>query len=855
MSAGIEPRPEIVRASTALACAAKRWTAGAPITIVIAATTAVATVTVHALTADPDFVEHHLNLSISALSQMHWWTLLTSVVVAPNFLVLSLSVVLLLLCGVPLERHMGSAKFLAAVGIVAVLGAIAGLSLAVSVDSFDEDWGSRLGTSVVFDPAAWVAGVAMAASASMPVLWRRRIRVGLPAAAIVLALFHGGLSDLVGLASIIVGLAVGRVMHGPVDPEDAVAGTRRESRLLVALIVLASALGPVLALVSNDAAGPFGVLEALLRADPWTAEEVRAVCSSAAQSSECRQGLFALRFDGLGFTVLAVAPSLLLVTICDGLRRGRRAAWTSALIAQLCLTASAVLNVAQLHESWSELSDAGVQLDGSYLIRAAAPLLTPVAVALVLAFTRSSFTIASPNGAARSALRSVGLALLTLGTLYVATGSMSARTIAYVPELAVDFVQRLIPSVYLQWFEPALLAGEFVPSWMYQWIGVAFWVTLCATVLAMFLRPTYDDEPDDARRARDILVHSGGSNLSWMSTWSSNNYWFTPDGNSFVAYRVVGGIALTTAGPVGPRHDHAAAVRAFADFCSDNGWTPCLYSISADTRRVADALGWNSVHVGEEAILDLTSLKFTGKKFQDIRTSFNRATKSGIAAEWTAFSDVSPVIRDQIAAISREWVADKAMPEMGFTLGGLTEMEDPDVRCLIAIDADRTVHGVTSWLPVYRDGEVVGWTLDFMRRRSTGFGPAVEFLIASAAVSFASEGFEFVSLSGAPLAKSPRTIEADGLSATVSSPNPVEKLLDAVGRALEPVYGFRSLLAFKSKFQPRYESMYMSFPDSAALPGIANAVGRAYLPRMTLSQSAHLMWTVARSRATKRDRQ
>ncbi len=77
------------------------------------------------------------------------------------------------------------------------------------------------------------------------------------------------------------------------------------------------------------------------------------------------------------------------------------------------------------------------------------------------------------------------------------------------------------------------------------------------------------------------------------------------------------------------------------------------------------------------------------------------------------------------------------MPEMGFTLGGLQEMDDPEVRCLIAVDEQRTVHGVTSWLPVYRDGRVVGWTLDFMRRRGTpeAFRPAMEFLIASARCS------------------------------------------------------------------------------------------------------------------------
>ena len=61
---------------------------------------------------------------------------------------------------------------------------------------------------------------------------------------------------------------------------------------------------------------------------------------------------------------------------------------------------------------------------------------------------------------------------------------------------------------------------------------------------------------------------------------------------------------------------------------------------------------------------------------------------------------------------------------MGFTLGGLDELDDPDVRCLIAVDADGTVHGITSWMPVYPDGRPVGWTLDFMRRRTDGHCPA-----------------------------------------------------------------------------------------------------------------------------------
>ena len=54
-----------------------------------------------------------------------------------------------------------------------------------------------------------------------------------------------------------------------------------------------------------------------------------------------------------------------------------------------------------------------------------------------------------------------------------------------------------------------------------------------------------------------------------------------------------------------------------------------------------------------------------------------------------------------------------------------------------------------------QDGEVVGWTLDLMRRRDHGFRPVMEFLIGASAMQFKEEGYQFISLSAAPLAKAP----------------------------------------------------------------------------------------------------
>jgi lysylphosphatidylglycerol synthetase-like protein (DUF2156 family) len=183
----------------------------------------------------------------------------------------------------------------------------------------------------------------------------------------------------------------------------------------------------------------------------------------------------------------------------------------------------------------------------------------------------------------------------------------------------------------------------------------------------------------------------------------------------------------------------------------------------------------------------------------------------------------------QITDISEQWVADKELPEMGFTLGGLDELRDPDVRLLIAIDGDGRVEAVTSWLPSWRDGAVVGWTLDFMRRRPDGMNGVMEFLIASMALRAKEDGIEFVSLSVAPLAVSD------------DDSGELPRALGTLARVLEPAYGFKSLAAFKEKFQPSLRPLVVAYPDPIALPGIGVAIARAYLPDLGLASTARLL--------------
>ncbi|MFX7620617.1 DUF2156 domain-containing protein, partial [Acinetobacter baumannii] len=142
-----------------------------------------------------------------------------------------------------------------------------------------------------------------------------------------------------------------------------------------------------------------------------------------------------------------------------------------------------------------------------------------------------------------------------------------------------------------------------------------------------------------------------------------------------------------------------------------------------------DALGWRNVPVGVETVMDLPGLTFAGKAWQKVRQPLTRAEREGYTAVWTRWHDLTVSQASQVIAIDEEWVADRALPEMGFTLGTLHEAADPEVRIALAVSPAGDVDGVLSWLPVYGEGRVRGWTLDLMRRREGGFGPVMEYLI------------------------------------------------------------------------------------------------------------------------------
>ncbi|WP_223848823.1 MULTISPECIES: bifunctional lysylphosphatidylglycerol flippase/synthetase MprF [Microbacterium] len=446
-----------------------------------------------------------------------------------------------------------------------------------------------------------------------------------------------------------------------------------------------------------------------------------------------------------------------------------------------------------------------------------------VASALVTLAPDASGVLARTGAAVDPAVAPLTAALLVVSVLLIAIGRVTGVVVAggVLLFVAVTVFAEIVDLAA----DGTILApglGDPRGEWRIVLVLAGILPALAALIVVLGVRavirrsapvPTVEERS----AVRDTLVRDGSGAFAHMATWAGNSIWIGSDG-AVVAYRVRHGVAITVGDPICT--DRAATVRSFAAFCEERGWTPVFYSVHDETAGALDAVGWSRMPVGTEAVLATAGFSVAGKRRQDLRTAVNRAAREGVEAVWTRYVDLDEPTRAQVEEICAVWAHGRALPEMGFTLGGLDELRDRDVRLMLARAADGRVHAVTSWLPRRCDGVVVGWTLDVMRRAEYAMPGAMEFAIVSTVRRAEADGVPTVSLSGTPLA--PHEGATRG------------RLSRRVVRALEPAYGFSSLERFKSKFGAAHEPLWMCFPETVQLGRIAPALVKTYVPELRL---------------------
>ena len=778
------------------------------------------------------------SVSAPGLKAGHWWSLFTSLFFASNPLAYLAAALMILLLGLA-ERHLGTMR----TAVFFFAGQFAAVTLFLLLTQLSryagDDWLGQMVDDRLMGPFAAVLAATLASSGHLPTLWQRRLRTAAVSASLLLVLYVGHAETVVGLAGALLGLAAGWWIQGDKGTLHRHRSTGRETRNLLALTVAIFAVGPILTAAVRSPTGPLALLRDVVLNPLPTLSQLQEHCGGTVDIGCLEAGRAG--FAGPLGLALAVVPVVLLLICADGMRQGRRLALRIAVLIQLGVTAMASVYLALFARLPHDPSRPHTPVMGSGFVHVLPLVAVPLLLVVLLWAHRRQFRVETTPRARRT------LGMVVGGTWLVLAGGYTAAWFAaggmerdggprgLVAELARQYLPLPIPGAYSRVFQNR----NAVEAALFAYSGIVFWVVALAAVWLVLLHRTDAGSAD--RDVARVLIRQGGDSLSWMALWEPNKYWFTPERRGGVAYQPHGNVALTLAGPFGPPALHEETAAGFMRYCAEHALIPCFYSCTDELWPMLKARGFNRVAVAQETRLAVRELEFKGKEWQNVRTALNRAAKTGVRAVWGYYGDFPAPLRAQLSEVSEEWAAQKPVPEMGFTLGGIDELDDDEVLCCLAVDSGGRVQGATSWLPVYEGGVVVSWTLDFMRRRGDAFSGVMEFLIASA-VQELKKSVDVISLSGSPLARELPFPEAR----SGTGPERLAGILDVVGRALEPVYGFRSLATFKSRFKPEYRTLYLYYQDPLQLPAMGRALSRAYLPGLSVRQSARLLRTLVR---------
>ena len=793
----------------------------------------------------PESLLERANFSIPTVHfQSTWYPIASHLWCADLAGYLATTALLVAVCA-PIERRIGSARTMILFALTLCGATVFAFLLIAGRDAVDISWLRNLRSASAAGPSVGVFGVALAFTYRLAAPWDRRVRLNLIVLLIALAFYSAQLQDLLRLAGGLTGLALGFLLFAnhrakQVRP----TSTPKEARLLVALVMAACALGPLVTYINHVSDGPGVFLQRLWVSPRPTAVALQRFCTGT-PIHKCQMISVHVALSGLApFTRMAL-PVLLVLVLAEGMRRGRRSAWIATLTFNSFLACLGALVVMHETRRFTAAPTAVRTLGAFGWVQLAASLVVPLSVMILVAATREHFSIRSTEGSYRH-LFFIGLsALVCTSTIFVVGGHLARRQFDHVAswhQLLADLPLRFLPPTYLGLVAPPIFPQGATARALCTWTGITFWAVLLTGTAASFWKCKPALSRPNTEAMRDLLRRHGGSTISFMATWRGNSHWFSPDGQAAIAYRVIASVALTMGDPVGAPDSLPEAVRGFVLFCAYNGWVPCFYSITDELASTFSEMGWQMLHVAQDTVVPLESLDFSGRKWQDVRTALSRAKRSGITATWLSYADAPSDIIGQIELLSLQSRAERGTPEMGFTLGTTRELADPDIRCVIALDVGGKLHAVISWLPIFRRGQTIGWTLDILRRDKDAMPGVIEFLIASSAVRFRSEGAAIISLSSVPLSRLDRGEPRKAM----------HLLLDVISTSLNPIYGFRSLLAFKSKFQPTYHPIYLGYQDPASLPMIFLAIGRAYLPSLSSGEIVRLVGRMLRQSTQRR---
>ncbi|MFK0246691.1 phosphatidylglycerol lysyltransferase domain-containing protein [Amycolatopsis azurea] len=485
----------------------------------------------------------------------------------------------------------------------------------------------------------------------------------------------------------------------------------------------------------------------------------------------------------VGAATVALVTGVLLVLLAAGLKRRKRRAW------QLAVATAALLTVSHLG-----------------LRHALGAGLVSLALLIALIATRRYF-IALPDpvtGRWRAVRVFLQLTLAGVAINFVLLSVARAVEPLDVGDRLAQSVLALVgvsgPAVFRAlWLEDLSAA-----------VGVLFGIA-AVLLAAYFLLRSAEPAPrltdDEVERLRALLDER--DSLGYFALRRDKFVVFSKSGKAAVTYRVIAGVALCSADPLGDPEAWPGAIEEYLDVCRRYAWTPATMGCSELGATVWARFGLEVLEIGDEAVVDTETFTLEGRVMRGVRQAVSRTKRAGYTVSVRKAEDLSSGELDELRALAATWRGTDT--ERGFSMA-LGRMGDPG-SVLVTAEHEGRMRGVLQFVP-WGEKDL---SMDVMRRDRTADNGINELMISELLLATPAR---HVSLNFAAF----RAVLEQGQRIGAG---PVARLSARTLRFFSRWIQIETLYRFNAKFQPRWVPRYLAYPAARDLPRVGIAVFEA----------------------------
>jgi lysyl-tRNA synthetase, class II len=365
------------------------------------------------------------------------------------------------------------------------------------------------------------------------------------------------------------------------------------------------------------------------------------------------------------------------------------------------------------------------------------------------------------------------------------------------------------------------LSGDFA-GWFPASVVILELVAVVA-VLAAWLAPwryRLHQEAGERELVRALVSTYGEDTLAPFALRADKSYFFSDSERAFLAYRVVGGVAIMSGDPIGPEDELEPLFARFVEFVHARDWRIAILGASDRCLPLYRAHGLQAIYHGDEAVVETAGFSLDGRAIRKVRQSVHRLEKAGYSVRVATPGELSDELRDELEAVARAWRG--SAPERGFAmaLDALFRLDGDDAVFVIGRGPDGAAEGFLHFAVTPAGRALSLSTMPRLRSVPNGF---TEWLVCASVEWARDNGYEKVSLNFSPFAA------LLGPEAQLSA---AQRLQRRALLGLKGHFQLDNLLVFNRKFFPYYQPRFVVYERRRDLPrvGIAALAAESYLP-------------------------